>query len=647
MTKRHVTMIQQSYSVILSDIASVLPEAVADLDRDNKRLSSAIKDRGLRFVTIDLVDAGKHFDLCLAASRLTRFVGPHLRPFKRRSVIPRLFKGLLLRVFDNDGSLLPVPCVDSIRFLRQLYYLAKKLRITCENERTYESVQSFFSTDAEVLLGDLEWGADDLGSHRACHLNFDDKLRCRSSDHRQLSLELGEDPPQLPRDTVRAIHFCSDYITTTLGFFEPSEWCSKHGPGAVSDRVGKSKYDFPTWPIKLEHIFPLADFAFANYAIWADEIQDSDGRFRELVVPCKLIAVPKTQKAPRLIASEPTSHQWCQQIIKDYLYTRASKSWIGRSIHFRDQTYNQRLARQASQTQSHWTIDLSEASDRVSCYVVERVFRKHPFLLDAMNACRTLTISNSIDKRSPSLYKLRKFSCMGSALTFPVQSLIFLGITLGCLLSHRRLEYTSLNVSRLAREVLIFGDDLIVPSDVGHLVLGALRYLGFKVNRNKTFGTGKFRESCGGEYFDGHDVTPGYLLTYPSRMRPESLVSCVETRNNFYEKGYFGLAQYLKSTVESESGLRIPSLARDSGLFCWATYDGRSLSGLRSRFNSNLHRRECLVHVISSHVTSSPDRYGSHVLQYFTEAPSPDHNWSSGVRGRPAIRLRRRWVPIP
>lgn len=645
MTKRYVTVVQQAYRHILSDMSVELPEVAAELDRDYMRLSSAIETRGLRFCTIDLVDCGKHFDRCLAQSRLTKFEGPHMRPFKPGSVIPRLFKGLLLRVFDVSGGLHSVPCVQSIRFLRQVYNLAKKVRIECEKERTFDAVRSFYATDARVLLGDLDWESDDLGSCRAFHLDYDDKLRQRTKNH-QLSFELGEDGPRLPRATVRAIHFASDVIASTLGLFVPGEWKGRHGPGAVSDRIGRSKYDFPYWPRKLELQFPLADFAYANYALWAEETRSIGSRFREAEAPCKLIAVPKTQKTPRLIASEPTSNQWCQQLIKDFLYTRIPDCWIGNSIHFRDQAFNQQLAKLASISGSHWTIDLSEASDRVSCYVVERFFRRNPSLLDAFHAVRTRFIRNTVDPKQPLLHKLRKFSCMGSALTFPVQSIIFLGVVLGCLLDQRRLPFTIRQIERLSKEVLVFGDDLIVPEDVGHLVLGALRYLGFKVNRNKTFGTGSFRESCGGEYFRGHDVTPVYLLTYPDRRRPESIISFVESRNNFYKGGYFGLANWMKATVESEAKLRLPTLAIDSGAFCWVSFDEVDWSGLRSRFNQFTHQREVLQHIPRGCVRVHPDRTSSRLLQYFTEAPRPGDPWVSGVREVPSSSLARRWVPI-
>jgi hypothetical protein len=176
MTKRHVTMIQNAYKCILSDVLDDVPEAVG-LNRDHLRLCSAVKDRGLKFFTIDLVDAGKHFDKCLAASRLYPSMLPHQRPYKKGSVIPRLFRGLLSRVFDDNGCLLSVPCIRSIRHLRQLYNLAKKLKIECEKEKTNDSVKAFFRTDSGRLQGRLTESATENIPPRWQHRGKGEKVR--------------------------------------------------------------------------------------------------------------------------------------------------------------------------------------------------------------------------------------------------------------------------------------------------------------------------------------------------------------------------------------------------------------------------------------------------------------------------------------
>jgi len=648
MTNRHVTFVQSLYRSILSDISDELPELRKELDRDYVRFCSAIENHGLRFATIDMVDAGKHFDKCLSVSRLSPFLLPHMRPYRRGSVIPRLFRGLLKRVFDDSGCLTPTCDHISIRALRQLYYAVKKLKLECEDDRTYKTVRDFYHVDSLVESPTLDWGDNNFDHSLVRSLSFIDSRRASYERYIDLPQSEGGNPVRVPVGLLKDLQFVSDIVASSLGHFDPKDWRAKHGPGAVSDQRGGSKYDFPHWPEKLESVFPVADFAFANYATWSDTVCNEDlaGRFENIEPPSRLVAVPKTLKAPRLIAAEPVAHQWCQQIIKDFLYTSIKNSPYRRTIHFRDQSFNKRAAMRASIDQKHWTIDLSEASDRVSCHTVERMFRSNPPLLDAFRAVRTRQISNKIDAKLPKLHLLKKFSTMGSALTFPIQSIVFANVVVSCMMFHRKVRRTQRNVDYLAREVLVFGDDLVVPSDVGHLVLGLLSYLGFKVNRSKTFGVGKFRESCGGDYFDGHDVTPTYSLTVPNRRRPESMISCVATHNNFVRSGYARTAQMIKQTVLDEAPLVLPTMPVGSGLLCWETYSAWSLSGLKLRFDKHLHVLHAKVHRVVTRCTSSPDRGNSHMLQYFTEAPPPDSNWESGVRERPKFNLKLGWVRV-
>jgi hypothetical protein len=648
MSKRHVTFVQSAFRHILSDVSNDIPELHAEMERDYSRLCSALETRGLRFATIDLVDFGKHFDKCLSESRLTRLEGPHTRPYKASSVIPRLFRGLLKRVFHDSGELTSDPDVASIRYLRQLYKVAKKLRLECTDDRTYEAVRSFFQVEESLPRSTLRWDLDDYNEQSGSRLVFG--CSGDTQNGRQLSLKLGiAEEVFLPRELARCLHFTADAVASLIGVFDPYQWQGKHGPGAVADLNRGSKYEFPTWPAKLEAVFPCADFAYANYALWADDLGHDcvAKRFELKEPPSKLIAVPKTQKGPRLIASEPTSHQWCQQFVKAFLTERVKKTFLGRIIHFRDQSYNNALARRASITGSHWTIDLSEASDRLSCYVVERLFRNNSSLLKAFHAVRTRSIINRIDKKSPALHMLRKFSTMGSALTFPVQSISFAMIVLACLLYKRRMVLSLANLEELSREVLVFGDDLIVPDDVGYDVLGTLRALHLKVNLNKTYGKGRFRESCGGEYFDGHDVTPNYLLALPDRLRPESLSSTVAVRNNFFRSGYWRCAAFLERTVREVGRLVLPYVTVGSGTFGLESYGVLDNSHLKSKWDDSLHRRVIKVHGINTRVPCAPDRLSSRVLQYFTERPLPTSKWEGGVRERPHLSLRMRWEPVP
>lgn len=572
--------------------------------------------------------------MCLSKGAYIRSHLACSRPFASDSTIPRLFRGLYLRVFDRSGMLLSEPDVNAISILRQLFAFGKKLRIDCKQETTYEAVYEFAQVEASLPDPSLDWDQAvlDIPSDR---LTFDDYRVCRDGAYQ--GPHCG---PDKLRKLLRRVEETFDVIGATLGYFNPYGWRPKHGPGAVADLKGGSyKYNFPSWSDRLETIFPYADFAFANYSIWSDnaenEIGDSD------ITGSKLIAVPKTQKGPRLIAAEPVAHQWCQQALWDYFETRCSRSWIGNSVHFRDQRHNQEAARLASIHDDYWTVDLSSASDRVSLRLVERAFRSNYSLLSALHATRTRFLVQAIDKKTPSRLKLKKFSTMGSACTFPVESLIFLGCALASLaVAEDVTRINSKTLSRLSKRVLVFGDDIVVPSHAGELLEDLLTHLHFKVNQQKTFRTGKFRESCGLEAFDGVDVTPAYVLRIPEARRPESVVSAVESSNNFHRKGWWHAAAAIKKTVTVS---KILTVSAGSGTFGWMSFCGGKENS-RKRYSSTLHRDETLGICIRTKVKKVPATGGGPLLQYFTEAPPADVVWQSGAPGRPSLKLRLGWV---
>jgi hypothetical protein len=389
-------------------------------------------------------------------------------------------------------------------------------------------------------------------------------------------------------------------------------------------------------------------FAFANYDAWVRFSQRGDAheRLRLHEPPSRLIAVPKTLKGPRLIASEPVSHQWCQQSIKDYLTLRIADTPIGRSIHFRDQTQNQEFAKRASHTQSHVTIDLSEASDRLSCWVVERAFRRLPSLVEALHASRTRWVVNTIDRKSPNFHKLRKFACMGSACTFPVQSVVFSILAHAAVLYSRRQRVTITSLRRASREVRVFGDDIIIPTDGWDVLQGLLRHLGLKVNHSKTFVNGKFRESCGLDAWDGNDVTPVYTMTYPEVSRPESIASSVATHNNFAMRDYYKVCDFLRSRLRSCRGLTFMNVPVGSGLFGLYDYEWIGNSHAKRRWNPDLHRIEYHVSTVSTVAKRSAVEEDSTVLQYFTEAQLPPSRKGErlGVLSRARTSIRKSWV---
>nr|UJQ85192.1 MAG: putative replicase protein [Leviviridae sp.] len=661
--KSYVTFLKGLYTALLSDVQLQYPTLQRDCFRDLSRLLSLVDSRGLPFLMVDLPKMGKHFDKCLSQGQLTRSSEAGQRPYKKGVVIPRLFKGLLRSVFDDFGVLCDHPDPQVIKILRQLYYGAKKVTVACDDSITWEHVNEFFRTDQECRSPSLSWDEDDIRREDFQHHDLRDALSCLRPPVPQLDLfdrqGTGAPSPEIGAAELDAVQWTADLVASTLGRFKPSDWRAKHGPGAVADQDRTQfKYEFPSWPAKLSNVFPQAEFGFANYGCWADYAnQQSFVGFSAHEPPSKLISVPKTLSGPRLIASEPVAHQWCQQAVKDFLVGSLWRTPLGSAVHFRDQTPNQRLAREASHTQSHVTVDLSSASDRLSCWVVERIFRRNSSLLEALHATRTRWVVNTIDRKSPKYHVLKKFACMGSACTFPVQSYVFAIACTAAVLFVRQLPRTIRGCREAAREVLVFGDDMIVPIDCWGTLRGILGYLGLEVNCNKTFDTGKFRESCGVDAYDGHDVTPTYTATYPELSRPESVVSVIDTHNNFVSQGYCRVADYLKSTVLKYKRLRFPEVPIGSGVLGWFSPLGWSVDHLQSRWNAHLQRREYRSHTAYAVSARVPVENDSSLLQFFTEAVSDSARFADrfvpligdriGIAMRPKLRLQPRWESYP
>jgi hypothetical protein len=319
-------------------------------------------------------------------------------------------------------------------------------------------------------------------------------------------------------------------------------------------------------------------------------------------------------------------------------------------VDFRSQEVNRNLALAASLDGSFATIDLSSASDRVSCWVVERMFRRNPSVLLALHASRTRWIQNRIDKKSPQYHKLRKFSSQGSACTFPVESIIFAIIAIGAVLFKRGVPITEENIRLLSREVRVFGDDIVIATDAAELNLEILDWLGNKPNLAKSYLTGLFRESCGMDAYAGKEVTPVYVTSTPDESRPESIISSVDVHNNLYSRGYYNIARYVKSTVLQRRRYLFLEVAVGSGTFGWWSDEHYNFLPGKTRFNSFTQKMEAQLDVPKSVSKRDPAKGSGQVLQYFTEAAFSNQEFILGERigipVRSSHKIVRQWVPV-
>lgn len=168
--------------------------------------------------------------------------------------------------------------------------------------------------------------------------------------------------------------------------------------------------------------------------------------------------------------------------------------------------YHMKRAQQASRTGEDATIDMSNASDTVARVLVQLIVRSDWFeLLDSLRATHTWIDGKWV--------RLEKFSSMGNGFTFELETIVF------ATLARTVVRLEGGDPGRVA----CYGDDLIVPAEHYLAVMSALRFFGFTPNVKKTFGEGPFRESCGGDYFEGVPVRAHYLEEVPDE--PQQWIS--------------------------------------------------------------------------------------------------------------------------
>jgi hypothetical protein len=145
------------YEAQLNDCALQYPALAKEFKRDFVRLSSAVESHGVKFLLGTLAAWRKHFDVCLSNGRLTRSNLLHSSSWKKGGTVPKLFRGLVLRVFDLDGTLKVNPDVNAIRLIRQLTGAVRKMKVACSKPDTANAVREFVKVDHEVRLGSPFW----------------------------------------------------------------------------------------------------------------------------------------------------------------------------------------------------------------------------------------------------------------------------------------------------------------------------------------------------------------------------------------------------------------------------------------------------------------------------------------------------------
>jgi len=291
-----------------------------------------------------------------------------------------------------------------------------------------------------------------------------------------------------------------------------------------------------------------------------------------------LSVVPKNFKTGRTIACEPDGNLPFQLAFDRY----AKKRLARKGQNLRDQKRNSELARIASIDGSLATIDFKSASNSLTSGLVDLMCSYNDNLMwycDYLYRCRSSHYRKS--RKDPTEYKYQMFSSMGNGTTFVLETIVF----------------WSLAKAIGSQRVSVYGDDVIIETALADQYIDLCRYIGFEVNVDKTFTTGPFRESCGGNYFRGLDITPVYVRGRLNRpLLCHTLNSLAQRRDLIGLRAYAWLVGYITRakdlprvppTFPSWAGLWCPedvlfSLGRirlrDDGIWYTSGYAGLSSS---------------------------------------------------------------------
>jgi hypothetical protein len=311
---------------------------------------------------------------------------------------------------------------------------------------------------------------------------------CKQTNERLSNFFSGNIP--LPSDVYLAIHYARETIREILGPLTRAdlrfaESKMRFGPGATTSLSGVVTQGKKYSRLEIDATPRLVSFrAFCFPELWGQIVSHIN-----VTQASRLTTVPKNAKTDRVICIEPDLNIFVQLGTGALLREKLRRF----GLDLNTQVTNQQLAKLAVEL-GLCTMDLSAASDTISREVIWGL------LPDEW--CQLLHYSR-VDKTRVGTeeIELHKWSSMGNGYTFELETLVFLGVIIGCC-----------KAAGVTTDcVTVYGDDLIFPDEIRGDVERTLTFLGFSVNREKTFGKGRFHESCGTDWFDGVNVRPFFF----------------------------------------------------------------------------------------------------------------------------------------
>lgn len=395
------------------------------------------------------------------------------------------------------------------------------------------------------------------------------------------------------------------YIGRVIGRIDWRSIVPSHGPGSVFPPCKPDeKSRFLTYYPCIQEYYPYDQNFWSLPEYWTEiMVHESRGRISEATrITAKLVAVPKDSRGPRLICVHPKESIWIQQGQRRLLERAIESSPLTEGkINFTDQTVNGSLAMSSSVTRELCSLDMKEASDRISCELVRSLFGDHAY---KYLSCSRASHIKLIDGR---VIELQKWAPMGNCLTFPVQSLIFWAVVRAGIRSRYGAN---------CADVYVFGDDILFPSKYYAGVVGALTMIGCVPNIGKTFYKGFFRESCGVDAYHGIDVTP-LRMKVREIITAQDAISTCDLAKRLRIKGMWRCSAYLYACVSERFGrLHICNNPMAQGLYEYVDCDMRTLFLYEPelRFSSRFHKWRVPCRQVRSVLMDVPNDDWYHLL---------------------------------
>jgi hypothetical protein len=290
----------------------------------------------------------------------------------------------------------------------------------------------------------------------------------------------------------------------------PDEWAvileeMDVGPGASIKSRGRNTFLEKMFlnPLTTTDLSLLGEYLSyaSSFPRWCDAEKRRQSMLGDkkwsVVLGSKLSTVRKTAVTDRTICTEPSLNMLFQLAVGRNIDNMSKYYGYDKAL---QPVRNRNLAKLGSIDGSLCTIDLTSASDLINMKVLEEIL--HPRLWAALLDCRSpVTHCRGED------VELHMISSMGNGFTFSLMTYLFI-VMLKSVCKLNGIPFQKLDDPSTG--FAVFGDDIICPSSMYEPVCEALAVLGHTPNLSKSYSAGPFRESCGGDYFNGTDVRGVY-----------------------------------------------------------------------------------------------------------------------------------------